>query len=88
MRLFGWTGLTFLVLGVLLREYFYSNAVLEWMNEAYRQGANTYGSGAPMNYFHQNWLVSQTIEMVGIAALVCQILGVGLVGYALAKMQR
>ena len=88
MRAIGWVGLALIAIGLLLRENYYSRSVVVWMNDAYEQGARTLGSGAPMNYFHQDWPVPQAVSTLGWLALVCFVLGFAVVGYALLKRQK
>ena len=85
MRLVGWLGLLLMGGGAVLRQSYYSEAVTLWMNEAYQQGARTIGSGAPMNYFHQDWPVPQSVAVLGWIGLACLFFGAVLVSIALGK---
>ena len=88
MRLLGWLGLILMGGGALLRERYYSEANLIWVNEAYRQGAETLGNGAPMNYFHQDWPVPLEASAQGWIGIAAMIVGAVLIGLALARVKQ
>jgi hypothetical protein len=84
----GWLGLVLFTIGTILRQSYYWDAIPIWMVDAYEQGARTRGSGAPMNYYHQDWPVPTSVSAQNSIGLSLLVAGLVLVVWALAKVKQ